>query len=203
MKRVTVLLLTFAVTLLLCFNAFSQFKYQGGRVVIGTNDPYSSYIITVAGNGVYFNHTNGRFFQLDVSNTSAPRVAGNNNEVVFYNTATSTFNSIQVANVYTHSDAKAKTGIQNFNYGLTVVQKLRPVSYNFIGKESRKVGYNQYTGNNAEIGLLAQDLETVLPNLVFTDEEGHKLINYTALIPVLIDAVKSLQEEVETLKAGK
>jgi hypothetical protein len=203
MKRITIMLLVFIVTIFTCTNAFSQLKYQGGRVIIGTNDPYSSYIITVAGNGVYFNHTNGRFFQLDVSNTSAPRVAGNNNQVVFYNTATSTFNSIQVSNVYNLSDAKFKTGIQDFNYGLTVVRKLRPVSYNFIGNESRKVGYNPYTGSNAEIGLLAQDLEAVLPNLVFTDEKGQKLINYTALIPVLIDAVQSLQDEVESLKAGR
>ena len=65
------------------------------------------------------------------------------------------------------------------------------------------ISYNRYTGSNAEIGLLAQEIEEVLPNLVYTDDEGRKLVDYTAIIPILIDAVKSLQQEVETLKAGK
>lgn len=59
---------------------------------------------------------------------------------------------------------------------------------------------NKFTGGNAEIGLLAQELEQVMPNLVFTDEEGKKLVDYVALIPVLINAVQTLQKEVEALK---
>lgn len=91
------------------------------------------------------------------------------------------------------------------NNGLKIINRLNPVTYNF--NESQASSYvrtstvNQYTGNNTEIGLLAQEVESVLPNLVFTDDEGRKLINYTALIPVLIDAVKALQKEVEDLKA--
>lgn len=61
---------------------------------------------------------------------------------------------------------------------------------------------NKYTGTNHEIGLLAQDVERILPNLVYTDNEGRKLVDYTSLIPVLIDAVKTLQQEVEDLKSG-
>jgi len=44
-------------------------------------------------------------------------------------------------------------------------------------------------------------VELVFPNLVLTDPDGKKLINYTALIPVLIDAVKTLTEEINTLKS--
>ena len=50
---------------------------------------------------------------------------------------------------------------------------------------------------------MAQEIEEVLPNLVYTDDEGRKLVDYTAIIPILIDAVKSLQQEVETLKTHK
>ena len=78
---------------------------------------------------------------------------------------------------------------------------MRPVSYNFTGNQSRSVSSNQYTGNNAEIGLLAQELEEILPNLVYTDEEGKKLVDYVSLIPVLIDAVQDLQREVDMLKS--
>lgn len=87
---------------------------------------------------------------------------------------------------------------------MAIIQKLRPVSYNFVGEQAVKnAAYNQFTGYNAEMGLIAQEVEEVLPNLVFTDEEGRKLINYTALIPALIDAVKTLQQEVDALKNSR
>lgn len=87
---------------------------------------------------------------------------------------------------------------------MAIIQRLRPVSYNFVGDQAaRNVVYNQFTGYNAEIGLIAQEVEEVLPNLVFTDEEGRKLINYMALIPALIDAIKTLQQEVEALKNSR
>mgnify|MGYP002084472046 CR=1 FL=1 len=55
--------------------------------------------------------------------------------------------------------------------------------------------------NNLEIGLLAQEVEKILPSIVYTDDEGKKLINYIALIPVLIESVKTLQAEVDELKS--
>ena len=54
--------------------------------------------------------------------------------------------------------------------------------------------------NAPEYGLLAQELETILPGAVITDEEGNKLVNYQTLIPILIEAVQSLQKEIDELK---
>jgi len=182
--------------------ASAQIKYGTGGILIGNIDePYSYFAITAATNGIYFKHTNNRFLQLDVAPTGAPRIAGHNNQIVFYNSASSTFNAIQVSQVLNYSDARAKTGIQNFKKGIDVIKRLRPVSYNFIGDQKRIAASNQYTGDNVEIGLLAQELEEVLPNLVFTDDEGRKLVDYVSLIPVLIDAVQTLQQEVDILKA--
>lgn len=203
MKESIVSMIVFMVSVILSANANAQFKYQNGRVLIGNASAFGDYPIVVAGGGMYFNHTNSRFFQLDVMSNGAPRLAGHNNQIVFYNTQTSTYNSIQVSNVYNYSDVNAKTNITNLSNGLSIINKLRPVSYNYAGNEGRKGVLNQYTGYNAEIGLIAQDLEGVLPNLVFTDEEGHKLVNYIALIPVLIEAVQTLQKEIDELKAAR
>ena len=52
-----------------------------------------------------------------------------------------------------------------------------------------------------QYGLIAQDLETVIPELVDTDEEGWKSIEYSHLVPVLIEAVKELKQENDELKA--
>ena len=208
-KVITFALALIAISLMSSLSASAQLKYQSGRVLIGTDTPVFYYVMSVAGNGIYFNHTNGRFLQISVAATGAPRIAGHNDQIVFYNSQTSTFNSIQVSKVYNYSDARAKTGIRTLNNGLDIISQLRPVTYNFIGNEARTanltsgISYNKYTGNNAEIGLLAQEIEEVLPNLVYTDDEGRKLVDYTAIIPILIDAVKSLQQEVETLKTHK
>ncbi|MBR5603661.1 MAG: tail fiber domain-containing protein [Bacteroidales bacterium] len=182
--------------------ASAQIKYGPSGILIGNiTQQHSHFSITAATNGIYFQNTNGRFLQLDVAPTASPRIAGHGNQVVFYNTASSTFNAIQVSQVLNYSDAKAKTGIQNFKNGIDVIKRLRPVSYNFIGNQKRIAPSNQYTGSNVEIGLIAQELEEVLPNLVFTDDEGRKLVDYISLIPVLIDAVQTLQLEIDELKA--
>lgn len=145
------------------------------------------------------------FFQIDLT-PAAPRLAGHGDQIVFYNTQTGTFNNIQVNKVFNYPDARAKTSITPLTRGLDIIKRLRPVTYNFAGGEAQsfpRSTYNEYTKTNMEIGLLAQEVEAILPNLVYTDSEGRKLIDYTSLIPVLIDAVKTLQQEVEELKKQK
>lgn len=175
--------------------AQSQIRYASdGKLTIGNTQPYEFYGQTIEGSGMYFKSLTTRFLQLDVSPFS-PRIAGTGNQVVFYNTKTSTFNSIQVANVYNYSDAKAKINVRPSVYGLSVISQLRPVTYQFAGE--KEMGRS----NNLEIGLLAQEVEKILPSIVYTDDEGKKLINYIALIPVLIESMKTLQAEVDELKS--
>lgn len=177
--------------------AHAQLKYADGRLTMDTA-PQGNYKITFAGNGAYFkmpSQTN--FFQIDISSDKT-RLAGHGDEILFYNSATNKYNSIRVQNVFYQSDARAKTNIHTFTSGSSVISQLRPVTYQFINGSS---SHNR--SSDEEIGLLAQEVEAILPGAVITDETGGKLINYNALIPVLIDAVKSLQDEVAALKAGK
>lgn len=207
MKRIVVnLVVLFFVSFVTTISVAAQVKYMSnGKMTLGNTEPFGFYHYTVAGTGMYFKFPGSynNFFQIDVT-PAAPRLAGHGNQVVFYNTQTGTFNSIQVHRVLNYSDARAKTGIVTLSRGLEIVKRLRPVTYNFIGNESKtmaqSIRYSEYMKNNAEIGLLAQEVEAILPNLVYTDSEGRKLVDYTALIPVLVDAVKTLQQEVETLK---
>ena len=145
---------------------------------------------------MYFKFNTSDFFQCDCTLT-ATRLASHYDQIVFYNTKKSLFNSIQVKNVYNYSDARAKKNIRTLTNGLNIISKLRPVKYDFADTDEYLARFSK---NTKEIGLLAQELEIVLPDAVITDEEGKKLINYTALIPVLIDAIKTLQTEVNTLK---
>ncbi len=76
-------------------------------------------------------------------------------------------------------------------YGLTEVMKLRPVGYNWIDPSNK--------GN--KIGLLAQEVKKVIPEVVIGDETKEKLgMNYAEMVPVLINAIKELNNEVNGLE---
>lgn len=200
---VKVLIIIAAVLCISNVNVLAQIKYESKKLTFGSVEPYKYYGISAMTTGMYFTAGNGRFFQIDCTNSGAPRIAGHNNQVVFFNSQTGVYNKIQVQQVLNYSDARAKTGIRTLNNGIDIIKRLHPVSYNFKGAQARVAANNTFTGNNAEFGLLAQELETILPNLVYTDDDGRKLVDYISLIPVLIDAVQSLQAEVEELKSNQ
>lgn len=86
------------------------------------------------------------------------------------------------------SDIRKKTNINDLTYGLNDVVKLIPKSFNFIhsGKES--------------IGFIAQDVVDIIPELVIADSEGFLGINYGSVTAVLVNAIKDLKMEIDSLK---
>jgi hypothetical protein len=66
--------------------------------------------------------------------------------------------------------------------------------------DMRGVSFERNSVNDS--GVIAQELELVAPELVTTDEEGYKAVAYSHVIGYLIEAVKHLKEEVETLKGN-
>ncbi len=91
------------------------------------------------------------------------------------------------------SDVRLKEEIQSIADGLEAVKKLRPVSYH------RK----QNPLSNKEVGLVAQEVEKVLPELVTEDADGYKYINYVGIIPVLIKAIQEQEERIRQLEQGR
>jgi hypothetical protein len=87
------------------------------------------------------------------------------------------------------SDINLKENVKTVENALETVNSLRGVSFNW--KENNRSSY----------GIIAQELEEVLPELVKTGEV--KTVNYNGLIGVLIEAIKELKAEVEELKSYK
>ena len=54
-----------------------------------------------------------------------------------------------------------------------------------------------------DVGVIAQEIEAILPEAVSTREDGIKAVNYNKIIPLLIEAIKELKAEVEELKSNK
>lgn len=60
--------------------------------------------------------------------------------------------------------------------------------------------YTLKSNKRSSIGVIAQEIEQVFPELVTDTDEGIKSVNYNGLIPVLIEAIKEQQAQIETLK---
>ena len=72
--------------------------------------------------------------------------------------------------------------------------KLRGVSFDWRRDEFKDRNF----GDRREIGLIAQEVEKIFPELVSTDSQGYRSIAYQNLVPVLIEAVKEQQKTIES-----
>lgn len=95
--------------------------------------------------------------------------------------------NVTAAGYFHSSDVRLKDGVQTIG-GLDLVEKLRGVI--FTWKESGAPG----------IGVVAQEVEQVLPSAVHTDADGMKSVEYDQLIAPLIEAIKEQQAEIDSLK---
>ena len=97
--------------------------------------------------------------------------------------------TLTVVDVNSTSDINLKTNINPVENALDTVSQLRGVSFDW--KETGKSSY----------GVIAQEIEEVLPELVGTGDT--KSVNYNGIIGVLIEAIKELKSEIEDLKNSK
>lgn len=98
-------------------------------------------------------------------------------------------NIINVIDVNLASDMILKDNIEYIENGSEIIKKINPVSFNW--KHNNKKSY----------GVIAQDLEKILPELVREDEDSKiKSVSYVQLIPFLVQAIKELQNQIDILK---
>ena len=117
-----------------------------------------------------------------------------NNAGAFAGSASFTFavgsGTLSATIMTTTSDERLKTNIQTISGGLDMVSRMRGVSYEF--KDSGHKGY----------GVIAQEIQDILPNVVHTNEDGFMKVSYNDIIGVLIEAIKDLKQEINEMKNG-
>ena len=191
----------------------AQITYNNRRLSINISEPNTIGLMINEWSGMKWTCKGSNFLRIDV-NSLNPRIAGTGNEIVFYNTDTNTYNSIQVESVFNHSDARAKTDVHTLSSGLNTVLQLRPVSYKWKQPESMSAAAETFAGAKAsgdsvhvaygpeadavQFGFLAQEVEKVLPDVVKSDDCGSKMINYIAMIPLLVESIQELQGIIES-----
>ena len=146
---------------------------------------------TETGIGVTYNDSTGK---LDFSVTAAGVVTAGSNlsySGSTLNVASSpTFSgTVTAADFNSTSDERLKTNVETIADAGSKVAALRGV--NFDWKES----------GAKTMGVIAQEVEAVIPEVVATDDEGMKSVNYQAMVGLLIEAVKELQAKVDAHEA--
>lgn len=122
-------------------------------------------------------------------------IAGNGN--VMINTTTDAGYKLDVngsvrGTSWTNSDRNLKKNIETLPNGLEKILAIRGVTYDW--KDPSK-------GIGSQVGVIAQEVEQIFPELVNTDKQGMKAVNYAALVAPLIEAVKEQQKQISTLQA--
>lgn len=141
-------------------------------------------------------------FKFDTGN-SDPRLWSPTGTLVFYNSdgvGVTGYQDIQVKTCYQYSDVNAKTNINSLTNSLDKIKKLRGVTYNWKTTTSAINAVNTKPGK-LEYGLIAQEVEAVVPDLVLTNDSTQgKMLSYTGIIPLLIEAIKELSAQVDDQK---
>jgi hypothetical protein len=103
--------------------------------------------------------------------------------------------NIIASGTITPSDIRYKKNIRPIQSPMEKLQQLNGVTYEYRKEEFPQMGFN----DNEQVGLIAQEVEKVFPQLVVTDDKGFKAVDYVKLVPVLIESVKSQQREMDQL----
>lgn len=99
------------------------------------------------------------------------------------------------------SDERLKRDIKDLSNSLLSIKQMKGVSYTFsMQKDSLYATYSKDGSVKRHFGFIAQDFQKICPDLVFEDKSGYLSIDYIAVIPVLVEALKEQQAQIEELK---
>jgi len=128
--------------------------------------------------------TNGTFHPTFVSGTSGTRNVESDNDLT-YNPS---LGELTATLVTASSDERLKTEIKTIDSALEKISSLRGVTF------TRKQTFNK------ELGLIAQEVEKIIPEAVTSNEKGFKSIAYGNLVGVLIEAIKEQNYKIAELE---
>jgi len=114
---------------------------------------------------------------------------------------------LRVGSTLYNSDARLKENIEDLSGALSTLKKLKGVTYRLKNKGTDSNNLKAASADSAgtkesmpdaafysrsHIGFIAQEIQTVYPELVYSDKEGILSVDYVSLIPVLVEAIKEL-----------
>lgn len=179
-----------------------SFNAGNNNTIIG----YSAGFANTAGNGNVFLGSDAGYSEpgsnrLYIDNCYATDTLGQCTRPLIYgefdNRIVRIDGRLEMVTVATPSDIRYKKEIHVLNSPLQKVLNLQGVTYEWDKDKVNGAGFE----GGRQIGLIAQEVEKVLPELVHTDAKGYKTLSYDKLGPLLIEAVKEQQKTIAKQEA--
>ena len=101
---------------------------------------------------------------------------------------------------FSTSDIRFKENITPINNALEKITQIGGYEFDWKTDESL-VQHHGHSGH--DVGVIAHEIESVLPEIVTTRDNGYKAVKYEKIVPLLIQAIKELQQEIIELKSAK
>jgi hypothetical protein len=166
-------------------------------LTLGTVVANSSGVVTHNANTRFGNPSSPSLFvsnttqRVGVGGITAPAAALHVNGAIYSTGDVTTF--------YT-SDKNLKKNVERIPDALEKVRWLNGVSFEW---DQEKIGNLSFVGPkpDKDIGLIAQDVEKVFPEAVMLRVDGYKAVDYSRLVPVLIEAIKELSYRLNIVEA--
>jgi site-specific recombinase XerD len=173
---------------------------SGNKGIVGGNSANNLHIDTIGSGAMYLNYysgTGGIVFGNGASGESM-KIEGSGN--VGINDSTPSYKldvngTIRGYGITDSSDIRLKENITSLDSqtSLDKILSLQGIKYNWIDKETY--------GSADQIGFIAQDMESVIPELVKTDTQGYKSIAYGKLTAIIVEGIKEQQIQIATNSA--
>jgi hypothetical protein len=146
-----------------------------------------------ANEGKFEYHSNRWYINAGSSSTEVVRFRRGATDVAWIDNS-GNFSTTGDITAFATSDGRLKINIEKIDNALDKISKISGVKYNWNelaeGKDITK----------REAGVIAQEIKEVLPEVVVERDNGYLAVQYERLVPLLIEAIKELKQEVETLK---
>jgi hypothetical protein len=102
---------------------------------------------------------------------------------------------------YYSSDKSLKENIKNIENPLEKISQINGVTFDWTEDYIKEHGgEDDYFLRKNDVGVIAQEIEKVLPQVVATREDGTKAVKYDRIVALLIESVKELKKEIELFK---
>jgi hypothetical protein len=99
---------------------------------------------------------------------------------------------------YSTSDERFKDNITPISDAIDKISGIRGVEFDWkeLTPEERKI---LHSNEGHDVGVIAQEIEKILPEVVTTRDSGYKAVRYEKIIPLLIEAIKDNKKSIEEI----
>lgn len=154
----------------------------------------------------YINYDNGATsssfeFQIDGSTKAVLTSAGGFSVGTTANPGAGAIYATGDITAFYSSDIRLKKDIEPISEPIKKLMEISGVTYKWNEEYLKDKDVDGYFVRETEVGVIAQEVEKVLPEVVATRENGYKAVRYEKLVALLIEAVKDQQHQIDELKA--